>query len=115
MAFTEFEKKKYEMIVSEFIKKRRPPLHVRDKVDLNFRIEEQSVEIFEIRPMWQNPEKKIESAIAKATFVRTQKLWNVYWQRADLKWHSYEPEPEVKELEDFIYLVETDEYACFWG
>ena len=56
MAFTEFEKKKYEMIVSEFIKKRRPPLHVRDKVDLNFRIEEQSVEIFEIRPMWQNPE-----------------------------------------------------------
>ena len=38
-----------------------------------------------------------------------------FWQRADLKWHGYEPRPEVARLEQFLALVEEDEYACFFG
>lgn len=115
MSFSEFEKKKYEKVLGEFIKKHRPPAHIRNEVDLSFRLKGQSVEIFEIRPMWRNPQEKVEEPVAKATYVKTQKIWKIYWQRADLKWHRYEPDPEVNSLEEFLRVVEADEYACFLG
>ncbi len=115
MALSEFELKKSEKVVGEFVEKRRPPPHVRKDLDLGFRIKGQSIEIFEIRPLWNDPEKKIEVAVAKTKYVKTSKEWSVYWQRADLKWHRYEPNPIVKSLEEFLDLVEMDEYACFFG
>ena len=115
MAFSESELRKYEKVVHAFIEKKRPPVHIRDKVDLGYRIKGQSVEIFEVRSVWNKPGEKIEIPIAKTTYVRTQKLWRVYWQRADLKWHGYDPVPEVRSLEKFLDLVDRDEYACFFG
>ena len=53
--------------------------------------------------------------MARATYVKRQSLWKVYWQRADLKWHLYEPVPEVNTLEEFLRIVEADEYACFFA
>ena len=35
--------------------------------------------------------------------------------RADLKWHRYEPLPEVDAIEDFLLTVEEDDHACFFG
>lgn len=115
MALSEFEQKKYEKEVRAFIEKRRPPPHIRNELDLGFRLEGQSVEIFEIRPLWRHPGKKIEEAVAKATYVKTQRVWKVFWQRADLKWHRYDPEPEVSSLQEFLALVDRDKYACFFG
>ena len=115
MALSEFEIKKCEKLVGDFVDKRRPPPHIRDQVDLGFRVKGQSVEIFEIRPLWNDPERKIEEAVAKTTYVKKSKVWNVYWQRADLKWHRYDPRPSVESLEEFLELVEIDEYACFFG
>jgi hypothetical protein len=37
------------------------------------------------------------------------------WQRADLKWHSYQPSPEVASVEEFLDVVQHDEYGCFFG
>ncbi len=115
MSFSEFEIRKYEKVVGQFIEKRRPPPHIRSQVDLAFRVDGQSVEIFEVRPAWREPEKKMEHPVAKATYVKTQRVWRIYWQRADLKWHCYEPNPEVGTIEDFIALVDKDEYGCFFG
>ncbi len=115
MALSEFEQKRCERIVSAYVNKRRPPVHIRPDLDIGYRIKGQSVEIFEIRPRWKEPTEPLEHAVAKATFVKTQEAWRVYWQRADLKWHSYEPAPLVKSLEAFLKLVEEDHYACFWG
>jgi hypothetical protein len=115
MAISEFEIKRYEKIVGQYIEKRRPAPHVRNQVDLAFRIEGQSVIIYELRELWNQPDKKIESPISKATYVKNTKTWKIYWQRADLKWHRYEPTPEVKTIEEFLAVVEEDEYACFWG
>ena len=115
MALSEFETKKIEKEVGSFVEKRRPPPHIRPELDLGFRVKRQSVEIFEIRPVWDNPNEKIEHAVAKATYVKTQKVWKVYWQRADLNWHRYDPSPEVVALSEFLLLVDRDEYACFFG
>lgn len=115
MAISEFEIKRYEKIVGQYIEKRRPAPHIRSQLDLTFRIEGQSVIIYEIREVWNQPGKKLESPISKATYVKSTNTWKIYWQRADLKWHRYDPTPEVKTIEEFLAVVEEDECACFWG
>ena len=115
MALSEFEIKKCEKELEAFMTIRRPPAHIRPELDLGYRIENQSIEIFEIRPQWQNPTETMELPVAKTTYVKTQNCWKVYWQRADLKWHAYEPKPKVKRLSDFLELVKEDRYACFFG
>ena len=58
--------------------------------------------------MWDRPDEMIEEMVAKTTYVKKNGIWKVYWQRADLKWHGYEPVPEVGSLEAFLDLVEED-------
>ena len=60
MPFTEFETARIEAAMSDFMAKRRPPVEIRDKLDLAYRIEGQSVVIFEIRPFWRDVSETIE-------------------------------------------------------
>jgi len=115
MALSEFETKKCERAIAAFMEKRRPPVHIRKELDLGYRIKGQSIEIFEVRPFWRNPEERIEQAVAKATYVKTKGVWKVYWQRADLKWHKYDPGPEVDSVEEFLEKVDEDAHGCFFG
>ncbi len=101
--------------MENFIARKRPPENIRHLVDLSYKIEDQSVIIFEIRPKWNNPEIKIESNISKVTFIKAENYWKVFWQQSDLKWHSYQPNPIVNTLNDFIKLIEEDKHHCFWG
>ena len=94
---------------------RGPPAHVRPQLDLGFRITGQSLELFEIRPRWDNPDEILEHDYAKTTYVKKSKSWKIYWMRQDLKWHQYEPVPEVSTLEEFLSVVQEDTYACFHG
>ncbi len=115
MALSQFERERCENAVASFIEKRRPAPHIRTEVDLSFRMEGQSVEIFEIRPVFRQPDKIMEHPIAKATFVQATNKWKVFWMRADLKWHRYGPTPVVSRIEDFVALVDGDQHACFFG
>jgi hypothetical protein len=63
----EIERKRIENTVASFIAKRRPPVQLRDQVDLGFRFDGRSVEIFEIRPRWTTPlraRKKLSRRLA---------------------------------------------------
>jgi hypothetical protein len=51
---------------------------MRAQLDIGYRIEKQSVIIFEIRPDWMDPKKKVENNVAKATFVKKDNHWKVY-------------------------------------
>lgn len=116
MAFTELETKRTARVVAAFVEQHRPAPHIRARLDLAFRIVGQSIEIFEIRPRWRGaPGETMEHPAAKATFVRSQNLWKVYWMRADLKWHRYPDAPQVASAEQFLALVAEDRYACFFG
>jgi hypothetical protein len=112
---SEFEVKRCEKLVAKFIEGRRPPPHVRADFDLAFRIDGQSVEIFEVRRHWKDKSKVLKHPVAKATYIKSKQSWKVFWRRADLKWHSYKPIPEVDSIEEFLTLVHKDEYACFFG
>lgn len=98
-----------------FLDKHRPPEHLREKIDIDYKIDNQSVIIFEVRPHWKDTGKVTESPIVKTTWVKTQQVWKIFWMRSDLKWHQYEPVPRVKTLTEFIQVVDDDKYGCFWG
>ena len=115
MALSEFEEKRCERIVRAFIESRRPPAEIRSQLDLGFRVANQSVEVFEIRPQWDQPQTRREHPVAKATYVRKESVWRVFWQRRDLNWHRYGPAPDVDSIEEFLELVQEDAQGCFWG
>jgi hypothetical protein len=115
MELAEIEKTRIEKAMTAFMERRRPQESIRSKLDLGYRISGQSLELFEIRPRWDMPEVILEHSFAKATNVRTQQVWKVYWIRGNLKWHKYDPAPEVSSIEKFLAVVDQDEYSCFFG
>ncbi|MFO7944127.1 MAG: DUF3024 domain-containing protein [Anaerolineales bacterium] len=115
MTFSESDRKRIEKIMDEYLKVSRPPIQIRDKLDIGYRIENQSVEIFEIRPAFDKPCEIIETPVAKATYVKRSGIWKIYWMKADLNWHRYEPTPDVDDLESFLSIIEEDQFGCFFG
>ena len=115
MPFTADEQREHEEVMNRFIEKRRPPVHVRSQLDLSYRIENQTIIIFEIRPRWNDPQTILEIPIAKTTWVKSRKVWRIFWMQADLKWHSYHPMPEVSTLQKFVDAVDADAHGFFWG
>jgi len=101
--------------MDNFIDKIRPPKEMRPQLDISYKIDKQSIILFEIRPNWRDAKLKMESGIAKATFVKSDKVWKIYWMRADLKWHLYKPKAVVGDLSVFLKIVEEDKHSCFWG
>jgi hypothetical protein len=115
MTLSAFEIARIEKTMNDFIETLRPPAHIRDRLDFIYRLTDQSIEILEVRPLWTNPKEKTEQPVAKATFTKNQGIWKVYWHRADGKWHRYEPNAEVKTLNQFLSVIKKDEYGCFFG
>ena len=74
MAFSEFERKRYEGLVARFIEKRRSPPHIRAELDLAFRIDGQSVEIFEMRAHWQDKCKTMEHPLPRLRSIKESKI-----------------------------------------
>jgi hypothetical protein len=70
MTFSEFEIKRCEKLVAEFISKRRPPPHIRAQLDLAFRISGQSIEIFVVRPDWKDKSKTVEQPLPRRPTTR---------------------------------------------
>ena len=102
-------------VMENYIERIRPPENVRQKLDISYKIENQSVILQEIRPVFQNPDQIQEFGFAKATYVKSSKKWKVYWMRANQQWQLYEPKPEVGTLKEFTKLVDDDTHHCFKG
>lgn len=102
-------------VMEHFLLRKRPPENIRHEVDIGYKIERQSVILYEIRSQWDKPEVILERPFAKTTLVKVSNNWKIFWMRGDLKWHVYSPMPEVKTLKEFIKVVEEDEYHCFFG
>jgi len=102
-------------VLENFISRTRPPKEIRNELDVSYRIDNQSIILFEIRPNWQNKTQKLTHDFAKTTYNKTNDIWKIYWLRASLKWHIYEPVPTVKNLSEFLKIVEADKFGCFRG
>lgn len=101
--------------LENYIAKVRPPLEMRKELDISYKIDNQSVIIFEIRPRYDKPEVYLESPVAKTTYIHVKHHWKIFWMRADLKWHNYQPKSFVKSINEFLKIVEEDKHGCFWS
>ena len=81
MAISKFEQHRYEKLLQDFCQEQGPPPHLHDKLKWGYEVDpkKQTVELFEIRPHFMEPSKKVQSPIAKASYVNAQKNWKVYW------------------------------------
>jgi len=100
-------------IMEDYLERNRPPEHIRKDLDIGYRIDNQSVVLFEIRPDYLNRSTIRELEMAKATFVKSRDCWKVYWMRSS-GWYPYKP-AEMKTLNAFIKEVDSDPYGCFKG
>lgn len=106
---------KIEKKLDEYIQSVRPPTEMRKLLDIGYRIEKQSIYIFERRPRYDNPEIYLEMDNFKATRVKSRGVWKIYWMRADLKWHPYDPAKEVRSFKRVLEIYDEDAYGCFKG
>lgn len=116
MPFTETEIADHTALIEErFWSRRRPPLHLRDKIREGQQFSGLEIELFFVRPAYQRPGEFSEESIVKLRYVRRHERWHIYWKRADGKWHSYQPCPEVDSLEEALRIVDEDAHCCFFG
>jgi len=75
-----------------------------------------AVSIIEERPPWDgSPGAWTRHGIARFRYLRSRGQWLLYWMRADMKWHRYEPAPATADLKRLVRVVEDDEYGAFFG
>jgi hypothetical protein len=116
MAFTDAEIAEHLKVLEDsFWSRRRPPVHLRDKIREGQRIEDQTIELFFLRPAFQRPGEFIEHPIAKVQYVRTARAWRIFWKRADLKWWTYKPCPDTFTLAEALHVIDQDANGCFFG
>ena len=114
MVISEFEIFKIKKLAKEFCSARNKNFST-DQMYTNYKLEDQTLFIFEVRPKWNDPSVKIEIMVAKLSYFKKEKLWKLYWQRQNMKWKLYEPSPNNTSLEPLLTELSSDPHACFWG
>jgi len=102
-------------ILADFVKSIRPPADIRNKLDIGAMKDDDGIKIFERRPFWDDPEQIMYNPFAKLKYVKKTDTWRLYWMRGTLKWDSYKPCPESKDLGQLLEAVRSDEHGCFGG
>ncbi len=116
MNFTDIEIAGHMKVIEDtFWSKRRPPLHLRDKVREGQRFSDRTIELFIVRPAFQRPGEQTEHPIAKFQHLPRLGVWRIFWQRADFNWHRYKPCVEVDSLAEALRVIDEDAYGCFFG
>ncbi|MCX6292008.1 MAG: DUF3024 domain-containing protein [Bacteroidetes bacterium] len=105
----------FEKEIQTHVEKIRPPATIRKELDIGYSFKSNNLEIFEIRPRWDDENVISHISFAKAQYVKSKSIWKVYWMRASGKWELYSEKPMVKTLREFFKLIEDDEYCCFKG
>lgn len=116
MTFTENEIAEHLKVIEDvFWSRRRPPLHLRDKVREGQRFTDRAIELFIVRPAFRPPGKLIEEPIARIQHMPRLRVWRIFWQRADGYWHRYRAHPETQSLADALRVIDEDAHNCFFG
>lgn len=114
MAFSEIELKRIDGVLAPFCA-RRSPVHARHQVRTEYRVKGAEVLMVEVRTVWNDPTRWMDHAFAKLKFIQSSGEWQLFWQRASLKWQSYEPKPAARDLAALVAEVDRDPHGCFFG
>lgn len=114
MAFTESEINLIQNSVGEYCASISPE-HIADQLTFTYDIDGHAVTIWENRPCWKGGDSWTHHGVAKFKYIRSRNKWVLYWMRADLKWHRYEPAEGLSNLKDLVQVVKEDNLCCFHG
>jgi hypothetical protein len=114
MTLSEIQRAQVTKRLGTFCDGRVPP-RVRDKVRVGLRISGGEVVLFEERPAFRPPHEWREMPVAKFKYVGTQRLWRLYCQHRDLRWHQYEALPAAPSFAKLLDEVAADPTGIFWG
>jgi hypothetical protein len=114
MAFTELQRAHIAKLFTSYCKDDPRPA-VRAQVRHGFSIKGNTVELFESRPAYLPPHDWRNQPVAKFRYVQSRRVWQLYCQFRDLKWHLYEPLTEARTIDALLDEVEADPTGIFWG
>ena len=105
-----------ESTIKKYVESIRPESsEIRAQLDFGYSYDGKITEIYEIRPLWNNPKETQNIPFAKIRFYKSKQLWNLYWMRASGKWELYEPFSESTHLDKIIEAIRDDKHGCFFG
>lgn len=116
MDFTDIELNEHMKVLEDsFWSRRRPPLHLREKIREGQRFTGRAIELFFVRPAYKRPGEFTEESIAKIQNMPRLRVWRLFWKRADGHWHRYQPCPETDSLAAALRVIDEDANGCFFG
>ena len=89
------------------------PAAVANQVTYTYEVDGNAVIIWENRAPWDGRGGWTHKGVARFRYIRSRDEWELYWMRADLKWHRYEPAEATPSLEELVQVVKEDQYCCF--
>lgn len=105
-----------EVKIQNYVESKRPDdPEIRKMIDFGFSYQNNTVEIFEIRPQWNYPTALHKYPFAKARYIISKNIWKVYWMKSNGQWSLYDPAHEVSNIEEFFEVIDKDQIGCFWG
>lgn len=104
-----------EAQIIRLVEAMRPPADIRPQLDIGYVYEKQTLILQEIRPRWDEPNEIMRNPFAKARYIKSKQVWNIYWLRASGKWDAYQPHPQANSLDEFFRIIDEDAYGCFKG
>ncbi len=104
-----------EKKLGEFCKKRVPP-HVLDKVNLSYKIRDNSVTVFENRAP-RHPDMKEWTSMPAAQMRFDEKTgeWTLFCADRNDKWHEYYDINPTKNIDKILTEIDEDPTGIFWG
>lgn len=116
MTFTDNEIAEHLKVIEDsFWSRRRPPVHLRDKVREGQRFTDRTIELFIVRPEFNRPGEHTEESIARIQHLLRLRVWRIFWKRADGHWHRYQACAEVSSLPEALHVIDEDANGCFFG
>ncbi|OBU07098.1 DUF3024 domain-containing protein [Morganella psychrotolerans] len=113
MAFNDIEVAQIKQCMNYFMEKYRPPKHIRDEHDLQYRIEDDSVVIFDVRQLaWSSG--TVEEMLAKITINRVSNSWSLFWSTENNEWRHYDAKM-IGSFSDAIKIIDEDATHRFFG
>ncbi|MCL2881588.1 MAG: DUF3024 domain-containing protein [Coriobacteriia bacterium] len=114
MAFSELELAQIKKTVGGYCESISPP-ELSDQLTFTYEVDGHAVTIWENRPPWKGVGDWTHLGVARFRYTRSRDEWELYWMRADLKWHSYDLAETTPCLEDLVQVVKEDQFCCFFG
>ncbi|MEZ5980333.1 MAG: DUF3024 domain-containing protein [Planctomycetota bacterium] len=112
--FSELEILALRAVLDDFCEARVPPA-VRDRLALQYSIENHTVTLFERRPHLLDKGRWMEIDVARFRYSRARNLWTLFYRDQNGKWHVYDRVEPIARFQDLLDEVGRDPTTIFWG